>query len=221
MALPISAGEILEVAKLAYDLWVSFKDAKGKFEQVSKELYEMRTVIQIVHLDCESPESIINHVDDENKTVRRKLRVYIQNCEHALSEAEALLERYKNMSISDKVQWVWRGGAEVADMVSNLSTYTTQLNTFINTLTYKGVGKVNANLLRGFATILKGIDRIEEALEKNDGDGKVAVKEVMRDIRRSGVSQEEATKYNDIIEGYAREKLTNATSPNARCVSRP
>ena len=201
MALPISAGEILEVAKLAYDLWASFKAAKGKFEQVSKELYEMRTVMQIVHLDCESPESIINHVDDENETIRRKLRVYIQKCEQGLSEAEALLERYKNMSISDKVHWIWRGDAEVADMVSNLSTYTTQLNTFINTLTYKGVGKVNANLLKGFATILKGIDRIEEALENNDDDGKVAVKEVMRDIRRSGVSQEEAAKYSDIIEG--------------------
>lgn len=201
----ISAGEIFDVAKWAFDLWRSCKAAEGKFEQVSKEVYGMRTVIQIAHLHRQSPSSIINHVDDKKKTLRRQLGVYIQNCKQALSEAEALLERYKKMSVAQRITWALWGDADVADVVSNLSSFTTQLNTFNNSLTLEGIGVVNTNVLRGFAAILKGIDRIEEALEENDGDEKVAMTEVMQEIRGTGVSREEAKTYHDIIEGYARE----------------
>lgn len=202
MALPISAGEILDVAKWAFDLWKSCKAAKGKFEQVSKEVYGMRAVIEIARLHCKSPSSIINHVDDGEKTLRRQLGVYIQNCKKALSEAEALLERYKRMSMPERIRRGWGGSVEVADLVSDLSSFTTQLN---SSLTLSGVGVVNANVLEGFTATLKGIDWIEEALEKNDGDEKVAVKEVMQDSGRTGVSREEAKMYHDIIESYARE----------------
>ena len=198
MASPVSPGEVIAIAKFAYRLWKSCKAAKGEFDTIAMEVSTMDTVIQLVHCDLENPKSIMNLVDNKEKTIRKQLGIHIRNCENALTDLENLLKRYNDMSILDKAAWALWGRAEVAGLKANLSSFATQLDSWMTSLTLKAVGLVNSN-------VVKGIGRIEGELERNNGNDKAAVAEVMRDMKKSGVSHDQASRYSTIISSYAKE----------------
>ena len=174
----------------------------------------MRTVVELVHIDCEDPLSILNVVDNKEKTIRKQLGIHIRNCKQALEDVEASLKRYTKMSAMDKVAWVFKGHDEVNELESNLSSFATQLDSFVNGLTLKGVGAVYQNQRK----IQRGIGRIEEALEKTKGNDKAAVQKVMQEVDQSNSSPESTERYKSIIADYAHEVScsTNFTKPRAQ-----
>ena len=198
MASPVSPGEVIALAKFAYRLWKSCKAAKGEFDNIAMEVSTTNTLVQLVHCDLEDPESIMNLVDNKEKTIRKQLGIHIRNCKNALTDVENLLERYNNMSVLDKAAWILWGHTEVAGLKANLSSFTTQLDSWIARLTLKAVGLVNRN-------VVSGIGRIEQELEKNNGNDRAAVAEIMRDMKKSGASHERSNRYSAIISSYAKE----------------
>lgn len=85
----------------------------------------MPTVVELVHIECEDPLSILNVVDKKEKTIRKQLGVHIRNCKQALEDVEASLKRYSKMSAMDKMTWVFKGHDEVNELESNLSSFVT------------------------------------------------------------------------------------------------
>ena len=219
MALPISAGEVLQVAKFAYDLWKKCRAASDEFDQIGKEVFAMRTVISLVHIDCENPRSLLNQVDDRQGTIRKQLKIHISNCQQALKDVDTLLKRYVAMSWYDKAKWALGGREEVASLKSDLSSFATQLDSWVNSLTYKGVGLVNNNINKGFARLGKGLGRIEQAVEKNDGDEKAAVAEIIADLKRSGINDEDSKEYQPILAEYAQQCSTTIKATEDRPVT--
>lgn len=214
MALPVSIGEMIDLAKFAYKLWNSCKAAKGQFEQIGKEVFAMRTVIELVCANCQDPQ-IVKIAGGKESSIWQSLRVHIRNCKQALSDVELLLTRYKNMSLLDRVAWAVRGGSEVADLESNLSSFATQLDSFILNLTFRGVGMVGAQVSRLRSSIGR-LGRVEEELEKNNGDDAAAVKICMRDVKNSGISHDTAGHYTRIFNDYAREVRRSETPPDMK-----
>ena len=217
MASPISAGEVLQIAQFAWTLYNSCKAAKGQFVQIGKEVSATRAVIRLVHVDCKNPQSILNQVDDKQKSIRKQLRVYVDNCNQSLKEVEALLKRYNGMSSLDRVAWAWWGREEVEGIKSDLSSFATQLDQFVDALTLKGMGFVNQRV----RSLQKGLGRIENALEAHHGDEKAAISEIMHDVRQSGSSSENTQKYEEVITGYAKEvsqsdEIEQVPSPRPR-----
>ena len=174
----------------------------------------MRTVVELVHIDCENPSSILNVVDNKEKTLRKQLGVHIRNCKQALQDVEASLKKYSNMSAMDKLAWVFNGHDEVNELKSNLSSFATQLDGFVDGLTLEGVGVIYKNQRK----IQRGIGRIEEALEKSKGNDRVAVQKVMQEVDHSMSSPKSTERYKSIISDYAHEVScsTSFTKPRAQ-----
>lgn len=212
MALPISVGEMIDLAKFAYTLWTSCRAAKGQFEQIGKEVFAMRTVINLVSANCQDP-YIVKIAGGKESSIWQNLRVHVRNCKRALSDVHVLLRRYEKMSLLDRVAWAIRGGSEVADLESNLSSFATQLDSFILNLTLRGVGMLGAQASR-LQSSLGRLGRIEEELEKNNGDDAAAVKNCMRDVKNSGISHNTASHYTKIFNDYAQEVRRSETSPD-------
>lgn len=212
MALPVSIGEMIDLAKYAYKLWNSCKAARGQFEQIGKEVFAMRTVIELVCANCQDP-YIVKIAGGKKSSIWQNLRVHIRNCKQALSDVDLLLKKYQNMTLLDRVAWAVRGGSEVADLESNLSSFATQLDSFIMNLTLRGVGMFGAQLSQLQSGVGR-LGRVEEELEKHDGDDAAAVKKCMRDVKNSGISQDTAGHYTRIFHDYAQEVRRSETSPN-------
>ena len=208
MALPISAGEIFDVAKFAFDLWQSCKAAKGEFEQIGQEVLFMRTTIEMVHIDCEDPQSIINLVDNKEKTVRKQLRVLIGNCQRALKAVEQLLKRYERMSVLERMKWAFSGHAEVSSLESNLSSFATQLDSYVQKLEVKGQGLINKNVglvNKDVKAVIGRLGRLEDLIEKYNGDEKAAVKEILQERQSCSASQSHRTRSATVMMDYAKE----------------
>lgn len=205
MALPISAGEIFAVAKFAYDLWKSCKAAEGEFEQLGKEVFAMRTVVELVHIECQDPESIINLVDNKEMTIRKQLRVYIRNCEQALKSVDRLLKRYEAMNIWDRLGWSLSGHAEISSLESNLSSFATQLDSYVQKLELKGLALVNRNVGLANKNVVSRLGRLEDLLEHFNGDGKAAVSEIMQERQNCGASQKDRARSTNIMLDYVKE----------------
>ena len=205
MALPISAGEIFAVAKFAFDLWKSCKASEGEFEQIGKEVFAMRTVVELVHIECQDPESIINLVDNKEKTVRKQLRVYIRNCEQALKSVDRLLKRYEAMNLWDRFRWSLSGHAEISSLESNLSSFATQLDSYVQKLELKGLALVNRNVGVANKNVVSRIGRLEDLLEHFNGDGKAAVSEIMQERQKSGASQKSRARSTNVMLDYVKE----------------
>ena len=208
MALPISAGEIFDVVKFASDLWYSCKAAKGEFEQIGQEVLFMRTTIEMVHIDCEDPQSIINLVDNKEKTVRKQLRVLIGNCQRALKAVEKLLKHYERMSALERMKWAFSGHAEVSSLESNLSSFATQLDSYVQKLEVKGQGLINKNVglvNKDVKAVIGRLGRLEDLIEKYNGDENAAVKEILHERQSYSASQRHRTRSATVMMDYAKE----------------
>ena len=201
MALPISPVEILEIVNFAYELVRSCQSAKGEFIQVGKEVNAMRSVMELVQILLEDPTSIINRPDNKAKSTSKQLGVHIGNCKQALSDVDALLKRYNKMSLMDRLAWAWSGHNEIEGLMANLSSFATQLDSFVNILTLQGLDK----LYQKQHSIRIGIGRIEELLERNGGNEKAAVSKVMQDVLKTSTSRSHSQRYETVIANYANE----------------
>ncbi len=167
----------------------------------------MRTAIELTHLECENPLSILNVTDNEGKSNRKALSIQIRNCKQILKDMDACLKRYKNMSAVDRPAWAWSGHDEVKSPESNLSSLATQLDHSFDILAVKGMG-----------VVYSGLGRIEIALEKTEGNYGAAVKEAMVDLDQSRMTAQCTERYKTIVSDYAKQvsQSTSFSVPRAQ-----
>ena len=203
----ISAGEVYSVAKFAFDLFKACKACKGEFDQIGKEVFAMRTIIELVHIDCENPQSILNVTDDVKKSNRKALSIHIGNCKGSLEEVDACLKRYRKMTAIDKLAWAFSGRDEIKSLESNLSSLATQLSGFTSGLAMKGMGAVYQEQRK----LHNAIERVETALDQADGNSKVAVEATMGGLDQSSMTPLSTKRYKKALSDYA-EEVSRSTS---------
>ena len=213
MASPISPGEILAVVKFAYGLAKACRAAKGEWLQVGREVNAMRSVVELVQIRVEDPTSIINKLDNKQKSTRKKLGVHIGNCNQALKDVDSLLKKYSNMNTWFKTIWALSAHDEVQGLMANLSSFATQLDSFVNALALEGIDKIYEKQ----HSMRMGIGRIEELLEINGGNAKAAVKEVMQHVNRTCNSRSHSQRYETVLDEYAEEVKKTEEQPEEQC----
>ncbi|KAG8526859.1 uncharacterized protein KY384_008288 [Bacidia gigantensis] len=201
MASPISPLEVIEIVNFAFQLCKNCKAAKDDWIQVGKEVNAAHSVVQLVQIQVDDRTSIINTLDDKKKTTSKQLGVHVRNCYQALKDVDKALKRYNQMSGLQQWKWAWHGSDEVDDLMANVSSFSTQLDSFVNAVNLKGINAIYQKQ----KSLRVGIGRIEQALELNGGDTKDAVKNAMEDVERTSKSQKHCEKYKSILEDYAEE----------------
>ena len=177
----------MELVKFAYRLVKDCQAAKGEWIQVGRVVYEMQATVQLVQALIDDPTSIINKKDNKGLSIRKTLGIHISNCKQVLREVSSSLKKYNNMSVVDRIAWVFSGRGEIETLMSNLFSFATQLDTFINTISLMGIG------------------RIEQLLENNGGNTKAAVKKVMQDVKGTGSSPQHSQRYETVLDEYAQD----------------
>ena len=162
---------------------------------------------------------MLNEGDNKQKAVRKQLRIHIQNCKGALDDVDSLLKRYTKMSATDKLAWAWKGHDEMNGLASNLSSFATQLDSFVDGLALRGVTAVYQQQRK----LQRGIGRIEEALEKAKGNSVAAVGEVMHEVDQAvdqgTISLGSTQRYKSIISDYAQEVSRSTTFAEPRALT--
>ena len=186
----------MELIKFAYRLVKDCQAAKGEWIQVGTVVYEMQATVQLVQTLMDDPTSVINKQYTKGVSIRKTLGIHISNCSRILEQVASLLRKYNSMGVVDRLAWVFSGRGEIETLMSNLSSFTTQLDTFINTISLMGIG------------------RIEQLLENNGGNTKAAVKKVMKDVKGTGSSPQFSQRYETVLDNYAQEFESDGQTNN-------
>src|SRR6266498_411992 len=208
MGSPISPSDIVAITQFAWNLYQGCLAASSEFSAVAREAAGMRSILRMMKLFIlDKPNSILKAKSKEGNELRKELEEQGGRCLIGLVELERLLKKYGAMGLMEKFMWATGGKEEVAECQANMASSTTQLNTFFEGVNTWGLGVVNANVVRIGKMVQEngvGLDEIEEAVRRQPGDEKKAVKEVMGVVGRS-TSREDAKVYKKIISEYADE----------------
>jgi hypothetical protein len=122
MSFGISAGDFIVIGKLAFDLYQQCHDAPNEFRDLSSELANLRTALELVSLTVKE-----RRLDASQELYLRRLQ---QGCQTVLVELETLLSKYKSLGTNKKWKWKWItwGGEKVIDirqrLISNIGMLT-------------------------------------------------------------------------------------------------
>lgn len=195
-ALPISPHSLNNVSRFAHEIWQSCRTAKTQFEAVGREVFAMKTVVELVALELEDKTLPVNQLDEDGttRTHYRQLGIHIGNCQQALQAVHDCLRRQEKLATWQQLRWGWSGREDLDGLIANVVSFTTQLDSFAGALNMKAMGKTLAR-----------IGRIEQLLDQNERNEAAAVTILMADLASTGMPSQNIERYRAVLTGYAQE----------------
>jgi len=130
MSFGYSVGDIVSIAKLAWDVYNVYKDAPDNFRNISDEIKSLHIIVDsdILRTKFQDPKLTSEE--------RERLREILQGCTNVLKDLDRLLLKYKSLGSPqgsssralDRFQW---GKEDIAELRARLTSNTTLLNTFV------------------------------------------------------------------------------------------
>jgi hypothetical protein len=153
--------DIIRLVQLAWTVVESARRACGEYDDLSRELSSPHSVLNHVHFELSTPESLVNSAEDVR---RAELSNHIKGCKRHLGRMSAILIHYNSLSDKDrKDKQLWKklrfGNGPVHDVAKirgKILTYTAAISMSLHLLALGSQGRVE-RCLTGQAGDLKGI----------------------------------------------------------------
>ncbi|KAG5993431.1 hypothetical protein E4U52_001967 [Claviceps spartinae] len=207
------------VDAFANTLYVRLKSSSGSpFAEVATTVRKLQHALRHLRFEAADPDSLLQNVD--NPIYERQLRPLVQDCEYALRQLEAALERWKAGAAG-----VGTGEAEalkdrVAAVRARLVREKTSVDMFLDTVRLHNPAN-NAPEVHAEATsdtslerIKDKVDRIAESLfpqrHTSSSDGTSADEDRMWQefqsrLEKAGFSSHVLHRHKDVLRAYIRE----------------
>ena len=122
-----SVGDFIAVSTLAWDIYESCKDTPGSFKDISDEVLSLHAVLK------EADETILSSPLSLSPQSQERLKRIYDGCQRALSDLQALVDKYQSLGIQRK--WTWDrikwGTENIVEIRSRLVSNTTFLTAYI------------------------------------------------------------------------------------------
>ena len=128
MSYGYGVGDFIAVSKLAWDVYIAYKDAPEDFRNISDEIKSLHIIVER------------NKVKFQDKTLtpdeQAQLRDILQGCTNVLEDLDRLRTKYmrlasaqgSNSQAIDRIKWTQEN---IPELRARLTSNTTLLNTFI------------------------------------------------------------------------------------------
>jgi hypothetical protein len=161
MSFGYSISDIIGLVQLAWTAVEGARRACGEYDDLTRELSSLHSVLNHLHFELSNPESLVNSTEDVR---RAELSNHIKGCERNLGHMNAILIKYNALSERDrKGKQLWKklrfGNGpvhEVAKIRAKITTYTAAISMSLHLLALGSQGRVERHLT-GQAGDLRGI----------------------------------------------------------------
>jgi hypothetical protein len=161
MSFGYSISDIIGLVQLAWTAVEGARRACGEYDDLTRELSSLHSVLNHLHFELSNPESLVNSTEDVR---RAELSKHIKGCERNLGHMNAILIKYNALSDKDrKGKQLWKklrfGNGpvhEVAKIQAKITTYTAAISMSLHLLALGSQGRVERHLT-GQAGDLRGI----------------------------------------------------------------
>ncbi|KAG4439928.1 hypothetical protein IFR05_004603 [Cadophora sp. M221] len=239
MSFGASPSDIIIVVTFCKALYRKCRDAGGEYDEISREVRGLHTVLRHLKYEVEAPESLLNR---DQSIWGRQLAPIIGDCDFTLRQLDGLLQKYGRLSSassspsSPRILWdKVRFGSNEMDTLGTirvkLISHKTSLTLFLDTIQLHESGKM-AQVLDNqggqLDVILDKVDGIAKRMAPPRRDGSVLTsyedddREVWKQFRREliseGFSSDVLQQHKDVLRAYIREidqkGLLDDVSPN-------
>jgi hypothetical protein len=161
MSFGYSVSDIIGLVQLAWTAVEGARRACGEYDDLTRELSSLHSVLNHLHFELSNPESLVNSAEDVR---RAELSNHIRGCERHLGHMNTILIKYNSLSDKDrKGKQLWKkfrfGNGPVhvvAKIRGKISTYTAAISMSLHLLALGSQGRVERRLT-GQAGDLRGI----------------------------------------------------------------
>ncbi|KAL8657837.1 MAG: hypothetical protein Q9226_001522 [Calogaya cf. arnoldii] len=218
-----SVSDIALLVRLAYTTTQGARAACGQYDELTRETASLHTILNRLHLEVAKPESSINR----RESYGRELKSIASGCEEVLTQLNKILVKYNALSEQERsVRRLWKkirfGNGAVADVTelrSRVTYYTSALSLFLNLVSVGTIGAVEKKMdqaggdLRDIKAAVNHITAHFLATERREGsaltaytnDDRDAWRELRRGLVKAGFRDSLVRKHMDTIMAYVKE----------------
>ena len=126
MSFGFGIGDILTISGLAATVYSAYKDAPDDYKHISKEVRSLQTIVD------EAAKYFEDTVLSNSKQLEGQEA--LQNCQSVLEDLNSLIEKYKSLASTNKMQVFKRvklGTEDITNLRARLTSTTISLSNFI------------------------------------------------------------------------------------------
>jgi hypothetical protein len=211
MSFGYSVGDFIAIGQLIWSVYKACKGAPGEFQELSRELSTLYTILHELEDDAKTPTSLLNRHGPGRKL---ELDTLIGNLSTTLKQVEDIVKRYHSLGRDQKKTWdrVKFATKDMVDLRSKLQFHINGINLFI--------GSLSAGSLARIELVLDELDRdvkagrkepsIVSAYEDND---EISWDELERELVGGSITREDVKQYKEEI----RDCLTRLMEDTVQC----
>lgn len=209
MSFGISPSDLIIVVTFCRTLYRRCRDAGGEYDEISREVRGLHTVLKHLKFEVEASDSPLNR---DHSIWGKQLAPIVGDCNYTLRELDGLLEKYGRLAGVDKLpsssRTLWEkvkfGSGEMDQLGGirvKLISHKTSLTLFLDTIQLHESGKLTTaldNQSGQLDTILDKVDKIAARMCQKSGsimttyedDDKEVWKQFRRELVAEGFSSE-------------------------------
>lgn len=207
-----SPADIIALVTFCKTLYRECRSAGGEYHEISHEVRSLHTVLRHLKYEAEAPASPLSR---DRALWSRQLAPMIADCNSALDQLDALLERYASDGGANGPEKTRFGSSEMDELGAirvKLIRQKTSLTTFLDSIQLSDSRNADATLDNTdgqLDILLDKVDSIAARLgERHDDDDREAWKQFRRELVQEGFSssvlqKNEVWSRSDFRAGYA------------------
>ncbi|KAL8671211.1 MAG: hypothetical protein Q9168_004286 [Polycauliona sp. 1 TL-2023] len=218
-----SATDIALLVQLAYKTTQGAKAACGEYDELTRETLSLHTILNRLHLEIEKPESSIGR----HASYGWELQSIATGCDEVLNQLDKILVKYNALSQQErsarrlwkKIRFASGVVADVAELRSRITSYTSAISLFLNLVFAGTIGAVESKMdqtggdLRDIKAAVNHITahflaaerREDSVLTAYTNDDRSAWRELRRGLVKAGFRDSLVRKHMDTIMAYVKE----------------
>ncbi|KAI4185172.1 MAG: hypothetical protein L6R41_004281 [Letrouitia leprolyta] len=223
MSFGTSASDIALLVQLAWKTLQGARAACGEYDELTRQTSSLHIVLNRLQLEIASSESSIGR----RESYRRELAAVAAGCQDVLTQLDKILVKYNALSEQERsVRRLWKkirfgNGvvADVAELRSRVTYYTSALSLLLNLVSVGTIGTVEKKMdeaggdLRDIRAAVNKITAHLLATEGQEGsvlttytnDDRDAWRELRRELVKDGFHDSIVRRHMDTIMAYVKE----------------
>lgn len=224
MSFGYSVGDFLSLTQLAWKTVQNARKACGEHDELTREVTCLHFVLRRVEQEAMTPNSLFNGTRHDQNTTE-ELKTTIFGCHRILRILDDILEKYNALSDNARAgRRLWGkvrfGNGEMADLNelrTKMSTYTSGIAVFLNLLSMSSQGRIEQQMDQQGSELRQMRESLNwiavslssggegSVLSTHAGDDKVVWKELRRELIEKGYSSSIITTHKSTIMDYIKE----------------
>jgi hypothetical protein len=205
MSFGFSIGDFVAVGQLTWTVYRSCKGAPGEFQELSRELSSLHTILHELEDEAKSPSSLLNRRGTARKP---ELDILVNNLLEVLRQIEDIVKRYHNLGRYQKRTWdrVKFATEDLAALRAKLSFHVNSIELFIASLSAGSLARIEV-ILDELVQDIKAGRKEPTVISTCEDDDEVAWSELERELVGDGITRQDVEKYKEDIKEYLKKLI--------------